>query len=133
MSALQSCLWFASKADAKRDVFAAALNVYSDNYALLLLPVPGPRPTRHAGEFRSIDVTGRSLQHVDRLARDWISHGVAPTKDGGRGVAPVPCPKHVTSYMAALNPRLFEKAREATEAYQRWRRAEARARRVVRR
>lgn len=34
------------------------------------------------------DVTGRSAAHVDRLARDWIAHGVSPTKTGGRGVAP---------------------------------------------
>lgn len=35
---------------------------------------------------RQLDVTGRSMRHVDRLARDWIGHGVSPTRDGGRGV-----------------------------------------------
>lgn len=33
-----------------------------------------------------IDVTGRTVAFVDRLARDWIGHGVPPCRDGKRGV-----------------------------------------------
>lgn len=33
-----------------------------------------------------VDVTDRSLAHVDRLARDFIGHGVTPTTRAGRGV-----------------------------------------------
>ena len=62
-----------------------------------------------------IDVTGRSDRHIDRLARDWIAHGVAPTQDGGRGVGPYPF-RH-----------------EMPVLWARYVRAEARARRVVRR
>lgn len=44
----------------------------------------------HDEHVRTIDVTGRSAAYIDRLARDWIGHGVTPTVDGRRGVATTP-------------------------------------------
>lgn len=35
---------------------------------------------------RQWDVDGRSMEHIDRLVRDLIAHGVSPTKQAGRGV-----------------------------------------------
>jgi hypothetical protein len=35
-------------------------------------------------------VTGRSMRHIDRLARDFLAHGVTPTWKGERGVGKIP-------------------------------------------
>ncbi|TAL41386.1 MAG: hypothetical protein EPN91_10745 [Salinibacterium sp.] len=59
-----------------------------------------------------VDVTRRTLAHIDRLARDFIGHGVTPTWNGGRGV----CGESSVAYGVPRN---------------RWLRAENRARRVV--
>jgi hypothetical protein len=62
----------------RRDVCSALLYQNGRQWRLLLHGSTTSLP--------SIDVTGRSLRHVDRLARDWIGSGVSPTKTGGRGV-----------------------------------------------
>lgn len=43
-------------------------------------------PVVGAALVAEVRVNGRSDAHVDRLARDWLGHGVTPTKSGGRGV-----------------------------------------------
>jgi hypothetical protein len=64
-----------------------------------------------------IVVTGRTMAHVDRLARDFLAHGVSPTKTGGRGVMQPWRPGAVWS--------------QVVDAMERYERAEARATRVV--
>ena len=66
-------------------------------------------PQDFVGPF---DVSRLSGRAIDRLARDWIGHGVGPCCDGRRGVCAGPPPKS-------------EYDRDA------WRRAERRAARVV--
>jgi hypothetical protein len=63
------------------------------------------------------DVTGYSATHIDRLARDWIGHGVSPTKDGRRGVRKWP----------ASGPDW----KTITHGWKQFSRNEARAKRVV--
>ena len=71
-----------------------------------------------------VDVTGRSMAHVDRLARDWIGHEVGPCADGGRGVTKPPCSCSLARVASRDYPACPIDA---------WFCAERRARRVVRR
>ena len=41
--------------------------------------------------FRDVNVTDRSAWFIDRIARDWIAHGVTPAKNGRRGIAVPAC------------------------------------------
>lgn len=113
--------WYASNADADRDARGVEpVGAYAIAYAggdLWLYRSMRDVGALGAAAYR-IDVTGRSAAHVDRLARDWIAHGVAPTKTGGRGYCYRWWLDDSRSPMAAL--AMHE-------------RAERRARRVVRR
>jgi hypothetical protein len=121
MSALQHCRWYATKAATSDD------HPIGDSVSLDRNVVR--KPDGNFGKGRRwilhmwadwggvhVDVTGRSPQHVDRLARDWIAHGVSPTKDGGRGVR-----------------ENWHLSAEPAAASDRWLRAEARATKVERR
>lgn len=86
-------------------------------------------------------VTGRSAAHVDRLARDWIGHGVAPCLDGSRGVGDRTLDCCGRRDVWARSPHgvlhssnwLHGVLHPSDCPHVRWKRAEARARRVVRR
>ena len=85
--------WYATKAAAERNELLAVgqrqyLAVFVRGLLSLYRWFPADDETpRHRDIVWAINVTGRSLAHVDRLARDWIAHGVAPTTKGGRGVS----------------------------------------------
>jgi hypothetical protein len=85
------------------------------------------------------DVTGRSAAHIDRLARDWIGHGVAPTQRGERGVrsprrrACIVRGRFVETHGKATRDRKGGSAwiSDGAADLQKWDRDEARAKRVV--
>jgi hypothetical protein len=82
MIALSPRRWHASKAAAERDAIdeiRVEVAGVDSCYRMYFYGVGGDG----IGHWY---VTGRSASHVDRLARDWIAHGVAPTEAGGRGV-----------------------------------------------
>ncbi len=81
-SRMYPCRWYASKAASDRDRYAVRwypdgkLAFWElDNFIGATLVV-------------TIEAWNRTDAHVDRLARDFIAHGVSPTTSGGRGVAP---------------------------------------------
>lgn len=107
--------WYASRTAAERagrsyHATGRRIAIYepspSGRYDVLRLRAP-------SGEtVRVVDVTGRSARHTDRLARDWVGHGVSPASDGSRGVG-----------------TRFE--RMPAPVFWRWQSAEARAQRAV--
>jgi hypothetical protein len=117
--------WYASKSSAKRGwgehsrkgERTASIFETTARGPRLLLGVCWPYALAQHGVLYVVDITGRSAAHVDRLARDWIGHGVAPCKDGRRGVRKWP----------ASGPDW----RKIAHGWKRFSRDEARAQRVV--
>lgn len=160
MSALTPRRWYASQRHARLDVDGPKVVLY-DSWERNALghmrsvwrlacwtragnTVENAMPT-------PIVVTGRTMAHVDRLARDFLAHGVSPTKTGGRGVPswstrkPCDCDlsvrvRHAYRRMMGLRsgllspreagPSLFPKHRPECVSFA-FARAESRARRVV--
>jgi hypothetical protein len=129
--------WYASRAAMERDEPSVALIRRRSLNILSLSAVRSRGPVAFPSwdaDTLFINVTGRSPAHIDRLARDWIGHGVGPTWSGGRGVGACPMPDRSavggTSRRFLPDWATWEKLESAQLAYLR---AEARASRVVRR
>lgn len=104
--------WFPSARAARRD--GPALAWLSGTTLVLAEAAPsvGPGATYAVGY---VDVPGRSAAHIDRLARDWIGHGIMPTPDGRRAIS---------------DSRTFTDCSEIKD-HDRWFAAKSRAARVV--
>lgn len=71
-------VWYATKAARRRGVYRAER---VGKYLYL------HRKFRDGGNAIVVMIWGRTPHYIDRLVRDWLGHGVAPCKDGSRGVA----------------------------------------------
>jgi hypothetical protein len=115
---LKTTQWYASRAAMERDdVPSAELVKTYTGYQLRWFLTLFHSRLGLGGHFR-VEVTDRSLAHIDRLARDWIGHGVGPTKSGGRGARKWSARGRGWEQILASWPRFTQ--------------AERRARRVVR-
>jgi hypothetical protein len=104
--------WFPSKAAAERDEPSLILALAGGWWLEEWVYTHDEDDGAEGWPMRRWRMDGRSLQHVDRVARDLLAHGVTPTTSGGRGV----CGESDVVYGQPMD---------------RWLRAEARAARVV--
>lgn len=126
--------WYASRAAAKRGWGLRSpkgertARMFGER---LLLGVCHPEVLVNHATLHVVDVAHCADRHIDRLARDWIAHGVAPTKDGGRGVrSPW---RRIRGGPRTHGPYYVQDPDVPHDAARSFDRAEARARRVVRR
>jgi hypothetical protein len=100
----------------------------------LLLGVCKPHVLALHATLYFINVAGRSDAHVDRLARDWIGHGVTPCKNGKRGVAGASSFEVRSGFLQHCEVHVFGQWNSFCHACvqdENWRRGERRAFRVV--
>lgn len=122
--------WYGSKRVAEASGLAIAELLQIDGvWMLMLLRSDVEVHAEYPTIFRSVE--GRSLKYIDRLARDWIGHGIAPCQNGARGVGMrLDC---CGLREVSASSRVLYGALHPSECiHVRWKKAEARANRVVR-